>query len=203
MVCGSHSLFNVARIFGGNLPEKRAMLITQQSIEAPREIVLSFPKPHRTRRRAMGIQPGYPHLSGEDSSVLQTVANFGEFTDGPIEFLGFRCKHLPVDAGLSVWREHDRHLIERKACGTPEGDQRQPFQRKCQSKYTVDRLTHWIRTRRHLPLDQQILRRQFFVPSSRADHPYHQRLQDGCLRQKSVEHAQYQEETHVCKRKGN
>ena len=54
MVCGSHSLFNVARVFGGNLPKKRAMLITQQPAEAPRESVLVFPKPHRPRRRAMG-----------------------------------------------------------------------------------------------------------------------------------------------------
>ena len=76
MVCGSHSLFNVARIFGGNLPRKRAMLITQQSIEAPREIHLSFPKPHRTRRRATRIEPGHPHLSGEDSQASNKAGAF-------------------------------------------------------------------------------------------------------------------------------
>src|SRR5579864_6052913 len=54
MVCGSHSLFNVARVFGGKLPKKRATLITQQPAEAPCETVLVFPKPHRPRRRAMG-----------------------------------------------------------------------------------------------------------------------------------------------------
>jgi hypothetical protein len=55
LVCGSHSLFNVARVFGGNLPKKRATLITQQPVEAlPREVVLAFPKPHRPRRRATG-----------------------------------------------------------------------------------------------------------------------------------------------------
>jgi hypothetical protein len=54
MVCGSHSLFNVARIFGGNLPKTRASLITQQPVEAPREMVLAIPKPHRARRRATG-----------------------------------------------------------------------------------------------------------------------------------------------------
>jgi len=54
MVCGSHSLFNVARVFGGNLPKKRTTLITQQPAEAPRETVLVFPKTHRPRRRAMG-----------------------------------------------------------------------------------------------------------------------------------------------------
>lgn len=54
MVCGSHSLFNVARIFGGNLPKRRASLITQKPDDAPRERVLLFPKPHRPRRRATG-----------------------------------------------------------------------------------------------------------------------------------------------------
>ena len=54
LVCGSHSLFNVARVFGGNLPKERATVITQQPEEAPRETVLVFPKPHRPRRRPMG-----------------------------------------------------------------------------------------------------------------------------------------------------
>jgi hypothetical protein len=55
MVCGSHSLFNVARVFGGNLPQNRATLITQQWVESlPREVVLAFPEPHRPRRRATG-----------------------------------------------------------------------------------------------------------------------------------------------------
>jgi hypothetical protein len=52
MVCGSRSLFNIARVFGGKLPTLRAMLVTQQVVErTPRE-VLPFPKPHRVRRRA-------------------------------------------------------------------------------------------------------------------------------------------------------
>jgi hypothetical protein len=55
MVCCSHSLFNVARVFGGDLPKKRATLITQQPVESlPRDVVLAFPKPHRPRRRATG-----------------------------------------------------------------------------------------------------------------------------------------------------
>lgn len=54
MVCGSRSLFNVARVFGGNLPKRRASLITQQPVEGPGEIALIFPKPHRPRRRATG-----------------------------------------------------------------------------------------------------------------------------------------------------
>ena len=55
MVCGSHSLFSIARIFGGKLPKKRVSLITQPATEASaRETVLVFPKPHRPRRRATG-----------------------------------------------------------------------------------------------------------------------------------------------------
>jgi hypothetical protein len=63
--------FSVA-ISGG----KRAELIAQQSIEAPREIVLSFPKPQRTRRRATGIEPGHPYLSGEDSQASNKAGVF-------------------------------------------------------------------------------------------------------------------------------
>jgi len=52
LVCGSRSLFNIARIFGGKLPESRANLITQDVVEArSREVVLTFAKPHRPRRR--------------------------------------------------------------------------------------------------------------------------------------------------------
>ena len=54
LVCGSHSLFNVARVFGGNLPKKRATVISKQPAEAPRETILVFPKRHRPQRRAMG-----------------------------------------------------------------------------------------------------------------------------------------------------
>jgi hypothetical protein len=53
LVCGSHSLFNVARIFGGNLPKKPASLVARGEVEnSSREVVLPFPKPHRLRRRA-------------------------------------------------------------------------------------------------------------------------------------------------------
>jgi hypothetical protein len=51
LVCGSRSLFNIARIFGGKLPQKRANLIAQDEVRS-REVVLTFPKPHRLRRRA-------------------------------------------------------------------------------------------------------------------------------------------------------
>jgi hypothetical protein len=34
MVCGSHSLFSIARIFGGKLPNNRATLVKHQPLEA-------------------------------------------------------------------------------------------------------------------------------------------------------------------------
>jgi hypothetical protein len=53
LVCGSHSLFNIARVFGGKLPRKRAALVVQEVVQIPsREVVVPFPKPHRPRRRA-------------------------------------------------------------------------------------------------------------------------------------------------------
>jgi hypothetical protein len=53
IVCGSRSLFNIARVFGGKLPKQRATLVSEKVVEiSPREVVLSFPKPHRVRRRA-------------------------------------------------------------------------------------------------------------------------------------------------------
>jgi len=53
LVCGSRSLFNIARMFGGNLPKKRASLIAEEPAEiASPAVLLAFPKPHRPRRRA-------------------------------------------------------------------------------------------------------------------------------------------------------
>ena len=53
MVCGSHSLFNIARVFGSKLPEERAGLVAQSTIETSScDLVLPFPKPHRVRGRA-------------------------------------------------------------------------------------------------------------------------------------------------------
>lgn len=51
LVCGSRSLFNIAHIFGGKLPKERVNSITRETVEvSPREVVLTFPKDHRTRR---------------------------------------------------------------------------------------------------------------------------------------------------------
>jgi hypothetical protein len=54
LVCGSRSLFNIARMFGGNLPQNRAALIPIETPELQHEIVLSFPSRHRRRVKAIG-----------------------------------------------------------------------------------------------------------------------------------------------------
>jgi hypothetical protein len=53
LVCGSRSLFNIARMLGGTLPKERASLIGHEPMEiTSRDVVLTFPKSHRPRRRA-------------------------------------------------------------------------------------------------------------------------------------------------------
>ena len=53
LVCGSRSLFNIARMFGGQLPKERANMVVRGVVEMPsREFVLPFSKPHRPRKRA-------------------------------------------------------------------------------------------------------------------------------------------------------
>ena len=53
MVCGSRSLVNISRMLGGTLPVERATLIEAVSPEVERtEIVLTFPRAHRVRRKA-------------------------------------------------------------------------------------------------------------------------------------------------------
>ena len=54
LVCGSRSLFNIARMFGGRLPQNRAVLLPAETPERPREIVLSFSRQHRRRVKAIG-----------------------------------------------------------------------------------------------------------------------------------------------------
>jgi len=53
MVCGSRSLFNIARVFGGTIPGQRASLISPDSFQVSQsDIVLVFPKRHRARSKA-------------------------------------------------------------------------------------------------------------------------------------------------------
>jgi hypothetical protein len=54
LVCGSRSLFNIARMFGGNLPRDRVALAPSEMLELQRERVLTFPGHHRRRAKAMG-----------------------------------------------------------------------------------------------------------------------------------------------------
>ena len=56
MVCGSHSLFNIARLLGGKLPKERASLVQAVSnMPSCESVLLAFPKPHRPRRRATAV----------------------------------------------------------------------------------------------------------------------------------------------------
>jgi hypothetical protein len=52
LVCGSRSLLNISRMLGGSLPKRRASMITSETLETtPREIVLTFPRAHRLRKK--------------------------------------------------------------------------------------------------------------------------------------------------------
>ncbi|HXR17544.1 MAG TPA: hypothetical protein VN777_15230 [Terriglobales bacterium] len=53
LVCGSRSLFNIARVFGGNLPRVRATQVEAETRETRiPDLVLTFPRMHRVRRKA-------------------------------------------------------------------------------------------------------------------------------------------------------
>lgn len=52
LVCGSRSLLNMARMFGGNLPRDRASLVVHEPLEMkPRESVLTFPQTRQMRNK--------------------------------------------------------------------------------------------------------------------------------------------------------
>ena len=52
LVCGSRSLFNIARMLGGSLPRERAVLIRPSQVDSEKtEIVLTFSKAHKLRRK--------------------------------------------------------------------------------------------------------------------------------------------------------
>jgi hypothetical protein len=55
LVCGSRSLFSIARMFGGNLPKDRAALIPSETLEVQKhEVVLRFPSRDRRPIEATG-----------------------------------------------------------------------------------------------------------------------------------------------------
>jgi hypothetical protein len=71
LVCGNHSLFNIARMFGGNLPEVRARPVLDQLAETQsREVVLTFPKPHRPRRRATAVSRQALGFNGNEGDEI-------------------------------------------------------------------------------------------------------------------------------------
>jgi len=53
LVCGSRSLFNIAHMFGGNLPQNRTAMVPSETMELRHEVVLSFPN-HDRRLKASG-----------------------------------------------------------------------------------------------------------------------------------------------------
>lgn len=68
LVCGSRSLINIARIFGGKLPQRRAALVAQKVVEMPsREVVVAFPRPHRVRKRATAAAHQRPAAAFDES----------------------------------------------------------------------------------------------------------------------------------------
>jgi hypothetical protein len=74
LVCGSRSLFNIARVFGGRLPRRRTTLVVQEVVETPsREVVVPFPKPHRLRKRARVASHQLPLAALDDDEVDRGV----------------------------------------------------------------------------------------------------------------------------------
>ena len=70
LVCGSPSLFNIARMFGGELSTERASLIVQEAVGISScDVVLRFPKPHRLRRRVTVASRELPVLALEENET--------------------------------------------------------------------------------------------------------------------------------------
>jgi hypothetical protein len=80
MVCGSRSLFNIARVFGGKLPKQRVSLVAQEAAEVTSsEMALSFRKPHRLRRKATPGPRQFPivTLDNNDRDEVERGVLFG------------------------------------------------------------------------------------------------------------------------------
>jgi hypothetical protein len=55
LICGSRSLFNIARVFGGSLPKERASVVVAEAPDtASSGVVLSFPLYLRPRPKVAG-----------------------------------------------------------------------------------------------------------------------------------------------------
>jgi len=61
MICGSRSLFNIARLLGGSLPKERAKLI-ETVVPATKPVrVLTFPRTYKAASRAYRRRFGPTH----------------------------------------------------------------------------------------------------------------------------------------------
>lgn len=58
----------------------------------------------------------------------QAVAHRPQFPDPAVELVRFGGKRLPIDARPSIGSEHPRDVVQRKAGGAAERDERQPFE---------------------------------------------------------------------------
>ena len=54
LVCGSRSLFNIARMLGGNLPQNRIASVPSETMEARHEVLFCFANDDRRRLKASG-----------------------------------------------------------------------------------------------------------------------------------------------------
>jgi hypothetical protein len=133
-VCGSRSLFNISRVFGGKLPEERASLMAQNLVEAATGVVLMFPEPHRLRKRAT---TGSHNSQSSRSTIMIMMKLSVECYSGrkaderPVRFW-LDGRQYQVEAVIDQWhdpesifykvRVEDRNLyIRRKQYQHPTG----------------------------------------------------------------------------------
>ncbi len=70
MVCGSRSLFNIARVFGGKLPKQRTALTSEKVVEiSSRDLMMAFPRAHRLPRRATIVTRQLPVVALDDQET--------------------------------------------------------------------------------------------------------------------------------------
>jgi len=70
LICGSRSLFNIVRMFGGELPKERASLIALEAVGvSPCDVILRFPQPHRLRKSVTVASGELPVLALEENET--------------------------------------------------------------------------------------------------------------------------------------
>ncbi len=127
LVCGSPSLFNIARMFGGKLPKERASLIALEAVGVSScDVILRFPKPHRLRKRVTVGSRELPVLAREENGYSGRKAD-----ERPVRFW-LDGKQYQVEAVLDQWydpqgifykvRANDGNIyIIRQQTSTPDG----------------------------------------------------------------------------------